>query len=158
LDVSAARLARVSQNLVRLGQAATLVEADLLDTRWWDGRPFDRILLDAPCSALGVIRRHPDIKLLRRPDDIAGFAAQQALMLDRCATLLAPGGLLIYATCSVLPAENSAVVDAFLAGHPTLRRAREDLTLLPVPRRAGAAALTDGFHYACLKEGGPARA
>lgn len=158
VDQSAARLARVAQNLTRLGQSATLVEADLLDPRWWDGRPFDRILLDAPCSATGVIRRHPDIKLLRRPDDIAGFAAQQIRMLERCATMLAPGGLLIYATCSVLPAENREVLDAFLAIHPNLSRAREDLTLLPVPRRVGAAALTDGFHYACLKEGGPARA
>lgn len=158
LDLSAARLARVAQNLDRLGQAATLVEADLLDPRWWDGRLFDRILLDAPCSATGVIRRHPDIKLLRRPDDIPGFAEQQGRMLERCATMLAPGGLLIYATCSVLQAENRDVVDAFLAGHPNLQRARADLSLLPVPRRVGAGALTDGFHYACLKEGGPARA
>jgi 16S rRNA (cytosine967-C5)-methyltransferase len=154
LDVSAARLARVAQNLRRLGQAATLVEADLLDPSWWDGRPFDRILLDAPCSATGVIRRHPDIKLLRRPTDIAGFAELQRRMLDRCAAMLAPGGLLLYATCSVLHAENQDVVDAFLAGQPRFARAREDLALLPLPRSAGPGALTDGFHYACLRTGG----
>ena len=154
LDVSRARLVRVEENLSRLGLQARLVAADLLDSRWWDGRPFDRILLDAPCSATGVIRRHPDIKLLRRPEDIAGFAAVQASLLDRCAALLAPGGRLVYATCSILPLENGQVVDAFLAAHPGWVRAQADLSLLPVPVSAGPAAVTDGFHYACLENRG----
>jgi 16S rRNA (cytosine967-C5)-methyltransferase len=153
LDISAARLSRVEENLQRLKLSATLLEADLLAADWWDGRRFDRILLDAPCSATGVIRRHPDIKLLRRAADIPGLAAIQRQMLERCAQLLAPGGLVVYATCSVLPAENNAVVEAFLTAHPDYSRARDDLWLLPAPRNAGAAALTDGFYYACLKQG-----
>jgi 16S rRNA (cytosine967-C5)-methyltransferase len=154
LDISAARLTRVAQNLQRLGATATLIEADLLDPHWWNGRPFDRILLDAPCSATGVIRRHPDIKLLRRAADIPGLAAVQRRMLEHCASLLAPGGLLLYATCSVLAAENTEVVDAFLAANPSWRRTRADLWLLATPRRLGAGALTDGFYYACLERGG----
>lgn len=154
LDVSAERLQRVARNLARLELRARLLDADLLSPDWWDGRPFDRILLDAPCSATGVIRRHPDIKLLRRETDTAGFAAQQLAMLERCAGMLAPGGRLVYATCSLLAAENSGVVEAFLAGRPHFRRCRADLQLLPVPRRAGPRALTDGFYYACLQSGG----
>src|SRR5262249_42082096 len=114
VDVDATRLARVAQNLQRLQLQAKLIPADLLADGWWDGRRFDRILLDAPCSGTGVIRRHPDIKLLRRADDIAGFAAQQSALLARCAQLLAPGGRIVYATCSVLPEENQRVVEAFL--------------------------------------------
>jgi 16S rRNA (cytosine967-C5)-methyltransferase len=151
LDIDASRLARVQQNLDRLGLAAQLVAADAVDPGWWDGRPFDRILIDAPCSGTGVIRRHPDIKLLRRPGDIAGFVAQQRRLLARCAGLLAPGGRLLYATCSVLPAENQQLVDAFLRESPVFRRVRDDVLLLPTPRSAGAAALTDGFYYACLE-------
>ena len=154
LDVSAARLARVATNLERLGLTARLVAADLLAPEWWDGVPFDRILLDAPCSATGVIRRHPDIKLLRREQDIAGFSGLQRAMLERCAGLLAPDGLLVYATCSVLAQENAGVVDAFLADRPGWHRARADLQVLPMPRQAGPQALTDGFLYACLKQGG----
>jgi 16S rRNA (cytosine967-C5)-methyltransferase len=122
-----------------------------VDPGWWDGRPFDRILIDAPCSGTGVIRRHPDIKLLRRPGDIAGFVAQQQRLLARCADLLAPGGRLLYATCSVLPAENQQLVDGFLRERPAFRRVCGDVMLLPTPRSAGAAALTDGFYYACLE-------
>ena len=151
LDIDASRLARVQQNLDRLGLAARLVAADAVDTGWWDGRPFDRILVDAPCSGTGVIRRHPDIKLLRRPGDIAGFVAQQQRLLARCAGLLAPGGRLLYATCSVLPAENQRLVEGFLREHSAFRRGRDDVVLLPTPRSAGAGALTDGFYYACLE-------
>jgi 16S rRNA (cytosine967-C5)-methyltransferase len=151
LDVDAARLERVAQNLQRLQLQATLRAADLLADGWWDGRRFDRILLDAPCSGTGVIRRHPDIKLLRRPQDGAGFAAQQRALLRRCAALLAPGGRILYATCSVLREENQQVVDAFLAAHGDFSRAGADRLLLPSPRAAGAAALTDGFYYACLQ-------
>jgi 16S rRNA (cytosine967-C5)-methyltransferase len=151
LDIDATRLARVAQNLQRLQWSATLQAADLLTDSWWDGRRFDRILLDAPCSGTGVIRRHPDIKLLRRPEDIAGFARQQRALLDRCTGLLAPGGRILYVTCSVLPEENQQVVDAFLAARSEFSRARPDLLLLPSPRTAGAATLTDGFYYACLQ-------
>jgi 16S rRNA (cytosine967-C5)-methyltransferase len=151
LDIDAGRLGRVQQNLDRLGLAARLVTADAVDPAWWDGRPFDRILIDAPCSGTGVIRRHPDIKLLRRPGDIAGFVAQQRRLLSHCAGLLAPGGRLLYATCSVLPAENKLLVDGFLHENPAFGRTRDDVLLLPTPRSAGAAALTDGFYYACLE-------
>lgn len=151
LDVDGSRLARVAENLQRLGLEARLVEADLLAEGWWDNQKFERILLDVPCSGTGVIRRHPDIKLLRRPADITGFARQQAALLRRAAGMLTPGGLLVYATCSILQAENEAVVDAFLAGHPGFSRVRPDLRLLPKPRAAGAATLTDGFYYACLQ-------
>jgi 16S rRNA (cytosine967-C5)-methyltransferase len=150
LDIDAGRLERVQQNLARLGLRAHTVAADAADAAWWDGRRFDRILIDAPCSGTGVIRRHPDIKLLRRPSDIAGFVTQQQRLLRRCATLLKPGGRLLYATCSVLPAENQQLVAQFLRESPEFSRAGEDVVLLPTPRTAGAAALTDGFYYACL--------
>jgi 16S rRNA (cytosine967-C5)-methyltransferase len=107
--------------------------------------------VDAPCSGTGVIRRHPDIKLLRRPDDIAGFVRQQRRLLTHCAALLVPGGRLVYATCSVLAAENQRVVEELLRENPVLQRSCADITLLPSPQTAGAAALTDGFYYACLE-------
>jgi 16S rRNA (cytosine967-C5)-methyltransferase len=155
VDSSAARLERVRENLARLGYGAQLVAADL-NAEWWDGRPFDRILLDAPCSGTGVIRRHPDIKLLRRADDIPGFAATQLTLLERCATLLKEGGRLVYATCSVLPTENDELVERFLQRHGGFRRVAADTRLLPQPASAGAATLTDGFYYACLQKGGNA--
>ena len=154
LDHDATRLARVQQNVARLGYAVQLVAADLASDGWWDGRPYDRILLDAPCSGTGVIRRHPDIKLLRRPDDIAAFATAQLALLERCAQLLAAGGHLVYATCSILPQENQEVVERFLRRDRGFRRTRPDIQLLPQPRVAGAAALTDGFYYACLEKEG----
>jgi 16S rRNA (cytosine967-C5)-methyltransferase len=154
LDSDPVRLARVAENLARIGHEARLVAADLLAEDWWDGAPFDRILLDAPCSGTGVIRRHPDIKLLRRADDIHGFAATQLALLERCAPLLRQGGRLLYATCSVLPEENQQVIDRFLARHRELRREREDVALPTTPRAAGTSALTDGFYYACLTKGG----
>lgn len=164
VDSDATRLRRVQANLERLGRLgqATLLCADLsVEPNWWDGRPFDRILLDAPCSSLGVIRRHPDIKLLRRPEDIEPFARQQRALLGRCLRLLAPGGRLLYSTCSVLPAENDEVISAVAAAVPNARvlRLEPQLTgalaavatpcshgiqLLP-----GNSALTDGFYYAC---------
>jgi 16S rRNA (cytosine967-C5)-methyltransferase len=152
LDCDAARLARVQQNLTRLGLVAQLKTADLLMPGWWDGRPFDRILLDAPCSGTGVIRRHPDIKLLRRQEDIRGFAATQLDMLLRCAAMLRPGGLLVYATCSILLAENTEVVEGFLREQPQFRREGADRHVLPRPRGEGAAT-TDGFYYARLRMG-----
>jgi 16S rRNA (cytosine967-C5)-methyltransferase len=162
LDVDAQRLERVAGTLARLRRTARLVRADLTrELDWWDGRRFDRILLDAPCSALGVIRRHPDIKLLRRREDIAALAQVQARLLEQCLAMLAPGGRLLYCTCSVLPEENDQVVAAVLEAAPGARLwppeawqvalpadsrpCRSGIQLLP-----GSAALTDGFYYACL--------
>lgn len=148
LDVSGVRLRQVDDNLRRLGFTATLVEGDALaPADWWDGRPFDRILVDAPCSATGVIRRHPDIKLLRRADDIPALAARQRRLLERLLPLLKPGGRLLYSTCSIFRAENQAVVQATLAtGTATLLEAtpRPGLQLLPGDSD------TDGFYYALM--------
>lgn len=152
LDVDAARLARVRENLDRLRLAATLVEGDAAHPeRWWDGRPFDRILADVPCSASGVTRRNPDIKWLRRPDDMAQFAAQQAVMLEALWRLLAPGGTLLYATCSIFDEENDAQVRAFLARHPD----DAERSSLPEPLSDGSllpGAEHDGFFYALLRK------
>ncbi len=123
LDSDAGRLRRVADNLRRLGQQATLAAADAAHlAAWWDGRPFQRILLDAPCSGSGVVRRHPDIKWLRRASDLPRLAAGQRRLLDALWTVLAPGGTLLYCTCSVFRAENDAVLDAFLADHLDARR------------------------------------
>lgn len=122
LDLEPKRLQRVRENLDRLQLTATLVAADARATdQWWDGQPFQRILLDAPCSATGVIRRHPDIKLARQADDIAPLATLQGEMLDALWPTLAVGGVLLYATCSVLPTENRDVIEAFLARMPGAR-------------------------------------
>lgn len=122
VDVSKERLARVRDNLQRLGLAATVVAGDAAEpAAWWDGRAFDKILLDVPCSATGVIRRHPDIKLLRRADDIAALAERQRQLLERAWSMLKPGGRLVYASCSVLRAETTEVVAAFLRSNPDAR-------------------------------------
>ena len=149
IDDDAARLGQVRQNLDRLGLEAELVEGDAGEpSDWFDGRRFDRILLDAPCSSTGVIRRHPDIKILRRASDIAPLASNQARLLDALWALLEPGGRLVYATCSVLAAENTAVVGRFLE--------RTADAAAPPFGSAGHFALTpgetntDGFYYACL--------
>lgn len=149
LDSSSTRLEQVRANLDRLGLVATLLEGDAAHpASWHQGELFDRILVDAPCTATGVIRRHPDIKLLRRETDIAGFAAQQAAMLEALWPLLQSGGRLVYATCSVLRAENFAVTEQFLAQHPDAS--------LPAPGSAEhyqqltGEAQADGFYYACL--------
>jgi 16S rRNA (cytosine967-C5)-methyltransferase len=124
LDVDAARCADISRNLERLGLAATLRTADCAEIDdWWDGNAFDRILADVPCTASGVARRHPDIKWLRREADVAAFAARQSRILDALWRVLAPGGKLLYVTCSVFPEENQAVIDAFAARTPGSRRA-----------------------------------
>src|SRR5690606_12840344 len=102
------------QNLERLGLAAQILVAEAEDiASWWDGEPYDRILLDAPCSATGIIRRHPDIKLLRRPADVKQLRGVQQQLLNNLWQCLKPGGLLLYSTCSVLPEENHQIVDAF---------------------------------------------
>lgn len=122
LDLEPKRLQRVQENLDRLQLKAKLVAADARATdQWWDGQPFQRILLDAPCSATGVIRRHPDIKLARQADDIAPLAHLQGEMLDALWPTLAVGGVLLYATCSVLPTENREVIEAFLSRMPSAR-------------------------------------
>ncbi|ERJ17708.1 Ribosomal RNA small subunit methyltransferase B protein [Salinisphaera shabanensis E1L3A] len=116
LDIDATRLETLNETLQRVGTTARVQVADAGDIEhWWDGRAFDRILLDAPCSGTGVIRRHPDIKWLRRPDDIAAAAKRQNALLDGLWRTLAPGGRLVYATCSILRAEGVDVIDAFLA-------------------------------------------
>ncbi|MHB1084735.1 MAG: 16S rRNA (cytosine(967)-C(5))-methyltransferase RsmB [Thiobacillus sp.] len=152
LDVDAARLARVQENLDRLHLNASLIAGDAAqpDT-WWDGRLFDRILADVPCSASGVVRRNPDIKWLRRPDDLAQFAAQQAVMLEALWRLLAPGGTLLYATCSIFNDENDGQVRAFLAHHA------QDAERCPLPEPLTDGSLLpdaehDGFFYALLRK------
>jgi 16S rRNA (cytosine967-C5)-methyltransferase len=149
IDNDAARLAQVGTNLDRLGLKANLAVGDAERPQdWFDGTAFDRMLVDAPCSASGVIRRHPDIKLLRRPDDISAFGASQGRLLDALWPLLAPGGRIVYVTCSVFRAENSAVAEAFAARTPGAHLADfgspEHFQLLP------GEANTDGFYYACL--------
>lgn len=152
LDLDPVRLARVGDNLERLGLAATLLAGDAArPDAWWDGRPFDRILADVPCSASGVVRRNPDIKWLRRPDDIARFAAQQAVMLEALWPLLAPGGTLLYVTCSIFDEENAAQIRAFQARHP------QDAERLPLPDPLTDGSLLpaaehDGFYYALLRK------
>jgi len=147
VDVSPERLTRIADNLRRLQLSATLVAGNAAEpAAWWDGRPFQRILLDVPCSATGVIRRHPDIKLLRRPEDVAALATKQLQLLQACWALLAPGGRLVYASCSALQAETVAVVAAFKA---TVAQARE--TTAAVRIGAGTAGM-DGFYYACLEK------
>lgn len=163
VDIDAGRLRRAEETFRRLGLTAHLVAADVRDPgSFWDGRPYDRILVDTPCSGTGVIRRHPDIKLLRRPEDIRSFARTQLEILTAAFRVLAPGGRLVYATCSALPAENEAVVGRFLEAEPLARTA-------PMPRGealapgglergvgtqllCGGAAGTDGFYYACLEK------
>ncbi len=118
IDRDAQRLQRVADTLRRLHLSARLLAADAARPEaWWDGRPFDRILLDAPCSASGIERRHPDIRWLRRPDDIATLAQTQAALLDALWPLLAPGGKLLYVTCSVFPQEGADQARRFLARH-----------------------------------------
>ena len=161
VDADAQRMQRVAENLQRIGRTAGLVVADLqAEGRWWDGVPFDAILLDAPCSATGVIRRHPEIKWLRRAADIESLAVQQHRLLERCWSMLRPGGRLVYVTCSMLPAENAAVVARFLAGHADaretelqagaapLRHCGPGWQILPLGEASG-----DGFYYACLQRG-----
>ncbi|HEY7883884.1 MAG TPA: 16S rRNA (cytosine(967)-C(5))-methyltransferase RsmB [Cellvibrionaceae bacterium] len=116
LDSDARRLARVEENLQRLGAAARLIHGDAGEPHsWWNGQGFDRILLDAPCSGSGIIRRHSDIKVLRSATEITRLAALQDLLLQALWPLLKPGGLLLYATCSALPEENCQVIERFLS-------------------------------------------
>ena len=143
IDVDAQRLLRVSDNLQRLSLHATLHVADAQQTNtWYDGKPFDAILADVPCTASGVARRHPDIKWLRQPQDAAKTAQQQAGMLDALWETLKPGGRLLLATCSLFPAENQQQHDAFLNRHADARP-RQVHVLLPNGKQ-------DGFYYALI--------
>ena len=150
LDVDAVRLQRVGNTLDRLGLKAHLQAADAArpDT-WWDRKPFDRVLVDAPCSASGVVRRHPDIKWLRRPQDIAAFAKQQRQLLDALWKVLSRGGKLLYATCSVFNEEDRAMTDDFAARHSDAHilggMPGRDGLLLPDHEH-------DGFYYALLRK------
>lgn len=147
LDRDPDRLARARSNLDRLGLRAHLLAADAtLTAEWWDGRPFDRILLDAPCSGLGVIRRHPDIKVLRAPEDVGRAAERQADLLEALWPVLAPGGRLVYATCTVTRAENHEQIARFCASRPD---ADPVAGACEVEIRTGEANM-DGFYYACV--------
>lgn len=122
IDLEAERLTRVEENLARLQLTATLKAGDARDVAsWWDGKPLQRIMLDAPCSATGVIRRHPDIKWLRKAADIQALSALQLELLQALWPTLEVGGILLYATCSIMPAENSQVISQFLAATPGAR-------------------------------------
>lgn len=155
VDLEAKRLVRVRENLARLGLSAELIAADGRDTAtWWDGKPFQRILLDAPCSATGVIRRHPDIKLTRQADDITALAVLQGQLLDALWPTLEVGGILLYATCSTLPTENTEVIQAFLA-RTSGARELDLATTAGVKQPHGRQLLAqegghDGFYYAKL--------
>lgn len=155
VDLEAKRLVRVRENLARLGLSADLIAADGRDTAtWWDGKPFQRILLDAPCSATGVIRRHPDIKLTRQADDIAALALLQGELLDALWPTLEVGGVLLYATCSTLPTENTEVIEAFLA-RTSGARELDLATTAGIKQPHGRQLLAqegghDGFYYAKL--------
>ena len=150
LDADAARALRVSENLLRLGLRARVQPADCREVdAWWDGREFDRILADVPCMASGVVRRHPDAKWLRREKDIAQFANAQGEILEALWRVLAPGGKLLYATCSVFPEENDRQIAAFAARQEDCLRLPLDgapeLQLLPNQEH-------DGFYYALLEK------
>lgn len=153
IDIDEARLSRVRENLDRLRLDCRLLAADASRPgEWYDGRPFDRILIDAPCSATGVIRRHPDIKLLRCESDIPALAARQGELLAALWPLLAPGGMLVYATCSLLPEENENVAARFLARTPGAAAVSLPETW-GIARGPGRQILTgehgmDGFYYA----------
>lgn len=153
LDADAERLRRVDQTLARLGLGARTLAADAREVvAWWDGQPFDAILLDAPCSASGINRRHPDVRWLRRESDIGQLARIQTELLDRLWPLLKPGGRLLYATCSLFAAEGRDQIEAFLQRQPAAQAL--DVPgctghLLGLPENDWAVP-TDGFFYALL--------
>jgi 16S rRNA (cytosine967-C5)-methyltransferase len=156
LDSDAGRLERVRANFERLGLAARIACGDATTPdAWWDGTPYDCILADVPCSASGVVRRHPDIKWLRRADDIPRYAERQAAILDALWQLLRGGGKLLYATCSVFQAENSLQVARFLERHPDARRVLSPGADRPLQEPAGQIFPDedhDGFFYALLQK------
>lgn len=150
LDNDAARLARVAANLDRLGLQAGLSRADASTLDWWDGRPFDAVLADVPCTASGIVRRHPDIRWLRRADDISRIAALQQQIADTLWQVVAPGGTLLYVTCSVFHAEGAQQAKAFELRHADALRQAAPGQLLPALSGAAPADQHDGFFYACF--------
>jgi 16S rRNA (cytosine967-C5)-methyltransferase len=159
LDVDPQRCERIGQTLQRLGLRARIVAADAgVPAAWWDGQPFDAILLDAPCTASGIVRRHPDVRWLRRESDVAQLAAIQARLLATLWPLLKPGGRLLYCTCSVFRAEGEQQVQAFLAHNTQARLLPSPGHLLPTFATAGDAVPDnqssdhDGFYYALLEK------
>jgi len=150
LELDALRARRITDNLTRLKLRADVKVGDCTHPeQWWDGVPFDRILADVPCSASGVVRRHPDIKWLRRNTDIHGFAAQQAVILDALWQTLAPGGTMLYVTCSVFDEENRSQIARFCTRHADARRIAIDnqIERIVLPN-----ADHDGFYYALLQK------
>ncbi|SAI61375.1 ribosomal RNA small subunit methyltransferase [Bordetella trematum] len=152
LDADERRLQRVSENLQRLGldgPGVRLAAADAADlSSWWDGRPFDAVLADVPCTASGIVRRHPDIRWLRRAPDVARTAAQQARIADALWQVVAPGGHLLYVTCSIFPAEGQAQAEAFARRHADAQALPAPGQLLPVALDATPELAQDGFFYA----------
>ena len=159
VDVEPRRLTRIGENLARLSLHADLVQGDAGEpSAWWDGQGYDRILLDVPCSATGVIRRHPDIKLLRKPADIEHLVSTQARLLRALWPLLSSGGMLLYCTCSVLADENSGQIASFLETHADAaelpiaavwgRECRHGRQVFPGENEM------DGFYFACLTRAG----
>jgi 16S rRNA (cytosine967-C5)-methyltransferase len=159
LDIDPLRCERIHQNLQRLGLSAKVLAFDAADvSAWWDGVPFDAVLLDAPCSASGIVRRHPDIRWLRRQTDIAQLVAIQARLLEKLWLVLKPGGRLLYCTCSVFKAEGVGQVNAFLGSHTQAKLLTSPGHLLPgmltqshspTDNRLGD---HDGFYYALLEK------
>ena len=166
IDRDRGRLARVDETLARLGLDATTLAADAgAPSAWWDRRPFAAILLDAPCTASGIVRRHPDVRWLRRPGDLNALATTQARLLDALWPLLVPGGKLLYCTCSVFRSEGSAQIDAFLQRWSDAALADTPPSpghLLPLPDNgatlptAGPSRAADGFFLALLEKHPPA--
>jgi 16S rRNA (cytosine967-C5)-methyltransferase len=150
LDADPARIKRVSSNLERLGVSAQVTCADAVAIKeWWDDTPFDRVLLDAPCTASGVVRRHPDIKWLRQAGDLRRFAEQQQCLLEALWKVLGSGGKLLYVTCSIFMEENQEQIGGFAARHPDAR------ILGAMPGRGGLLLPDnehDGFYYALLQK------
>lgn len=159
LEIDPRRCARIAENLTRLGLAARVLTADALDTRaWWDGALFDAILLDAPCTASGIVRRHPDVRWLRRPGDIAQLAALQKKMLEALWAVLKPGGRLLYCTCSLFMAEGDSQVQTFLARHTEAVLLPSTGHLMPLSDTNGGelpdnqSGDHDGFYFALLEK------
>lgn len=156
IDIEANRLIRVEENLTRLGLKAKVIAADAANSKtWWDGKQFDRILLDAPCSGTGVIRRHPDIKWLRKASDIDTLVTLQQQILKEIWALLKPGGTLLYATCSILPEENSEQIKHFLKSNADAKLLSIDDNINQEIDKVGWQLLPgeqnmDGFYYAKL--------
>lgn len=152
LDADGERLERVEQNLDRLGLASKRVHLEAADAAdldaWWDGKPFDAVLADVPCTASGIVRRHPDIRWLRRENDVRRTATLQARILDSLWKTVAPGGRLLYVTCSVFPIEGARQALEFLQRHPEAQRLDAPGQLLPVALNATPVEQHDGFFYA----------